>query len=376
MCSEIYDRGRTETANSGVRNRSEKSDLALRRGSCAVPLQPILQRSPIRARRALAYAPAPMVHMRIVAPEQRADAAMDLLCRADSVCNVIRLQEPARRPDGVVIMCDVAREDASVVISDLKEMNIHHDGSIALELIDTAISDVAERAEKHARGAPADAVVWEEVEARTNEQVELSGVFVLFMILAALIAAVGVYQDSPILIVGAMVVGPEFGPIAGLCVALVQRQRTLARRSAVALAIGFPLAIGATFAATLIFKATGLTDATFDQSEHSIANVISSPDFFAFFVAACAGTAGMLSLSTSKSGALIGVLISVTTIPAAANIGVTAAYGDWENFRGSAAQLAINLGAILLAGTATLSIQRMLYVRRRRRHEAEGVARA
>jgi len=306
-----------------------------------------------------------------VAPERRAEQVMDRLCSADSVVNVIRLSEPARRPDGVVIMCDVAREDASVVIADLKELGIHREGSITLELIDTAISAVADRAEKHARGAPADAVVWEEVEARTNEQVELSGVFLMFMVLAALIATVGIYQDSAILIVGAMVVGPEFGPIAGLCVALVQRRRALARRSGVALAVGFPLAIAATFAATLILKATGLADADFDQSEHSIANVIASPDVFAFLVAACAGAAGMLSLSTSKSGALIGVLISVTTIPAAANIGVTAAYGDWENFRGSAAQLAINLGAILLSGTATLSVQRLLYVRRRRRHELE-----
>ena len=78
----------------------------------------------------------------------------------------------------------------------------------------------------------------------------------------------------------------------------------------------------------------------------------------------------MLSLSTSKSGALIGVLISVTTIPAAANIGVTAAYADWENWRGSIGQLVLNMGAILVAGTATLAIQRMLYHRRRRRHEA------
>ncbi|MGH2969518.1 MAG: DUF389 domain-containing protein [Solirubrobacteraceae bacterium] len=309
-----------------------------------------------------------MVHLRIVAPHEKADAAMALLCRTDSVYNVIRLSEPSRRPDGDVIMCDVAREDASVVISDLKELDIHHEGSIAVELIDTAISDFAVAAEKHAKGAPADAVVWEEVEAKTNEQVELSGAFVMFMVLAALIAAVGIYLDSPILIVGAMVVGPEFGPIAGFCVALVQRRRELASRSLLALVVGFPLAIAAAYTATLIFKATGLTDDTFDQSTHGIANLIASPDFFAFFVAACAGAAGMLSLSTSKSGALIGVLISVTTIPAAANIGVTAAYRDWENWRGSMGQLAINLAAILLAGTATLAIQRALYDRRRRRH--------
>ena len=38
--------------------------------------------------------------MRIVAPEPRADEVLDLLCGTNSVCNVIRLHEPSRRPDG------------------------------------------------------------------------------------------------------------------------------------------------------------------------------------------------------------------------------------------------------------------------------------
>ena len=70
-----------------------------------------------------------MVHLRLVAPEHSADKAMDLLCETDSVLNVIRLDERARRPDGVVIMCDVAREDASVVIADLERLEIHREGS-------------------------------------------------------------------------------------------------------------------------------------------------------------------------------------------------------------------------------------------------------
>jgi len=101
----------------------------------------------------------------------------------------------ARNPHGDVILADVAREDASVVISDLKELGVHKEGSISLELVDTLISDRAEQAIEHARGAPADAVVWEEVEARTSENVELSGVYVAFMLLAGLLAAVGIYQD-------------------------------------------------------------------------------------------------------------------------------------------------------------------------------------
>jgi uncharacterized membrane protein len=55
------------------------------------------------------------------------------------------------------------------------------------------------------------------------------------------IAAVGIVLDTPILIAGAMVVGPEFGPLAALSVSLVERRPLLARRSLTALAMGFPL---------------------------------------------------------------------------------------------------------------------------------------
>ena len=118
------------------------------------------------------------------------------------------------------------------MIEDLKELGVARDGSISLEQIDSQLSDAADRAERAARGAPSDAVVWEEVEARTSESIELGGNFLVFMVLACLIASVGIFLGSPILIVGAMVVGPEFGPLAGLCVAIVERRRE--RRPALA----------------------------------------------------------------------------------------------------------------------------------------------
>ena len=218
-----------------------------------------------------------MIHLRIVAPASKADRALGVLEASESVCNIVHLSGAARRPEGDVILADVAHEDASVLLDDLKELGIHHDGSISLSAIDTQISDRAEQVVELARGAPADAVVWEEVEQRTEENVELSGVYLAFMVLAGLLAAVGVYQDSPILIVGAMVVGPEFGPIAGFCVAAVQREPQLARRSATALAVGFPLTIVAVYVATQVFRATGLFTETFDQSGHGLANIIVEP---------------------------------------------------------------------------------------------------
>jgi uncharacterized hydrophobic protein (TIGR00271 family) len=312
-----------------------------------------------------------MIHLRIVSPPTKTAATLDLLEGSPSVYNVILLEGVARRPRGDVILADVAREDASVVISDLRGLRLHEDGSISIDPIDSQLSAKADQAIKHAKGAPADAVVWEEVESRTSENVELSGVYLAFMTLAGLLAAVGIYQDSPILIVGAMVVGPEFGPLAGICVAVVDKRGRLALRSAVALAVGFPLTITVVYLTAHAFIATDLFPETFDQANHGLATIFSQPDFFTFFVAACAGAAGMLSLSTAKSGALIGVLISVTTIPAAANIGLSAAYEDWSSWRGSMAQLAINLGSILVAGTAVLFVQRLLYIRRKARHLGE-----
>jgi uncharacterized hydrophobic protein (TIGR00271 family) len=309
-----------------------------------------------------------MIHLRIVAPEDAAHRALEILQGSPAVLNVVHLRGAAMKPEGDVILCDVAREAASLIIGDLKELEIPRVGSIAVEYVDIALSDAADAAEKAAPGLPSDAVVWEEVEQRTSENTELSVSFLAFMVLAMQIGAVGILVDQPILIVGAMVVGPEFGPLAGLCVALVERRHDFARRSLVALGVGFPAGILLACLATLVFNWTGASPSDFAPDDHALTGFISNPDFFSFFVAFVAGVVGVLSLTNAKSGALIGVLISVTTIPAASNIGVAAAYGDWGEAGGAAAQLGINLTSIVLAGVTTLFVQRRYYVTRRRRH--------
>jgi uncharacterized hydrophobic protein (TIGR00271 family) len=309
-----------------------------------------------------------MVHLRIVVPPDRSKQVVGLLETTPSACNLIFLAGAARQPPGDVLLCDVAREDASVLIEDLKELEIPRDGSIALEQIDSQLSEAAEAAERAARGAPSDAVVWEEVESRTSESIELSAIFLAFMVLACLIASVGIFTGSPILIVGAMVVGPEFGPLAGLCVAAVERRLGVGLRSLAALTVGFPLGITAAFLFTLACVGVGIVDSDFQSTQNPLTQFISEPDEFSFIVACFAGAAGVLSLTSAKSGALVGVLISVTTIPAAANIGVAAALGNGDDWVGAMEQLSLNLAAIVIAGVGTLYVQRLFFERRRRRH--------
>ncbi len=314
-----------------------------------------------------------MIHLRIVAPTDLVAQTLELLIESTAVVNVIHLPGASRKPEGDAVLCDVAREEASVIVADLCGLGLDTRGSIAVEEINSMISRLAEKAEAAAAGTPSDAVVWEEVEARTSESAELSFSYLTFMVVATLIAGVGIMTDSQVLIIGAMVVGPEFGPLAGFCVAVIQRRPSLARRSLAALVIGFAVAITATLLLTLLLRALGPAPDTVAAVSRPATYFIAHPNTFSIIVACLAGVAGLLSLTTAKSGALIGVLISVTTIPAAANVGVAAAYGDWSEFRGALAQLVLNLTCLSAAGIATLALQRTFYNRRRDRHLRESI---
>ena len=308
-----------------------------------------------------------MIQMRIVAPSGAAEAALRVLDEMPQATNVVHVAGVARRPRGDLVLADVPREEASVLLDRLRAAGVDRIGSIAIEPISVELSQAADAAERSAAGAPGDAVVWEELEAVTSESTELTVTFLAFMLLASLIAAVGILIDSEILVVGGMVVGPEFGPLAGLCVALVQRRPVLAGRSLLALAVAFPCAIAVALGATAAYRAVGEGPEDLAQAQLSLSEFLADPNWFSVVVALAAGAAGMLSLTSAKSAALIGVLISATTIPAAANAGVATAYGDWGTVGGSLAQLGINLTLLVLAGTATLAVQRRAFAQRLRR---------
>ncbi len=311
------------------------------------------------------------MQLRIVAPAELAELALERLYAAPGVFNVVHLPGVARKPSGDLIYADVTRADTSVVVEELRELGIAAAGTIALEEMDTELSALADRAAETSSHLPfGDDVIWEEVEENTSEETELSINYVEFFLIAGLIAAVGILSDSPILIVAAMVVSPEFGPIAAACVAAVERRRDLARRSLLALAVGFLLAIAISGVATAIFRAVGFAPDRVDVG-HPLTAFIADPNFFSFFVAYLAGTAGMLSLTSAKSGALIGVLVSVTTIPAAANIGVALAFVNWPDVRGATAQLVVNLIGIFLGGIARLYVQHRIFLVRRERYERQ-----
>ncbi|WP_030835189.1 DUF389 domain-containing protein [Streptomyces hygroscopicus] len=308
-----------------------------------------------------------MLHLRLIVPADRTEEVVRTVEKTVGTTHLVVLPGAARNPMGDVVMCDVAREAGDFLLGELRELGLDETGSIAVENIDLSLSRRADEAEEEAPGEGADAVLWEQLTDATHEESTLSVTYLAFLTLATMIAACGVVLDNAILIVGAMAVGPEFGPLAGLCTALVRRAPRLAARSAIALLVGFAAAMALTTGFGMLMDAAGLFSADMLEGARPNTDFIWKPDMFSFVVAVLAGIAGTLSLTSAKSGALVGVAISVTTVPAAANAAVALGYGEIHQMWGSTEQLLLNLVGIVLAGTLTLVLQKVLWERQRRR---------
>ncbi|HEX7834767.1 MAG TPA: DUF389 domain-containing protein [Pseudolysinimonas sp.] len=306
-----------------------------------------------------------MLHVRVTAPAEVCDRVVATITADPAVANVAVMRGAVDDGKGDLILFDVAREAANPIIDSLREHGVLEKGSLSLSETSAILGEASDRAEQAAPGNPSDGVVWEQVEERARTESRLSWSFLAFLMLATLIAGVGRYLDQPILIIGAMVVGPEFAPLSAICVAIVRRQPVIIPRAAITLFGGFAIAITAAWILWGAAALFGLIDAH-AATTGTQTDFIVKPDAWSFIIALLAGVAGILSITSAKSSALVGVFISITTVPAAATIALTLAVGAWAEAGASAIQLGVNLLGLLIGGITTLLIQVAITSRRRR----------
>lgn len=304
-----------------------------------------------------------MLRLRIIVPSEVHEHALALFDREPGITHVVLYRDAGVDPAGDVICGDISRKRVDSVLGRLRALGLDQRGAITMETIDTVVSKSAHRAEKNAPGDPADVLVWEELVGRTHEESTLNLTFLGFLCLACLMTAIGVINDSPVTVVGAMVVGPEFGPLAALSVALVRRRMDLARRALIALVAGFSVAMTVTAIVTVVGGAAGWLNLDHLHDPQDV-DFVFQVGAVSMMVALLAGAAGMLSLTSAKLAALTGVFISVTTVPAAGFAVVAAASGAWDVVAKSITQLGVNLVGITAAGVVVLAVRQRRALRR------------
>ena len=309
----------------------------------------------------------PVLSLRVNAPAALSDAVRQHLEQDPTVSSLTVIPGGSVRPPGDLFLADIPRERANDLVDALVALGVQDEGTIALGSVDTWVSRRGLQAEEQAPGLGSDAVVWSQVTERAYADTALTWTYASFMVLATLLAAIAIVTDSTILVIGAMVLGPEFVPIAALGLALVRRRPVLLRRALTTLVLGFAISIGIVTALAFVLHSLHVLTGNTSLEARTATSFIYQPNAWSIVVAVIAGAAGVLSLTSAKGNGLVGVFISVTTIPASGNVALAIALGVWSQALGSALQLVINIIGMALAGWATLALQQQVWKRVERR---------
>lgn len=304
-----------------------------------------------------------MLQLRVYSPAEFTGAVTTLLSDDPAVSALSVARGASLLPVGDVVTADIAREAANGIVDQLIEIGVHNEGTVQLSEVPTWISRAGLTADRRAPGQSADAVVWATSVQEAYEDSTVSWSYLSFITLATLLASIGIVLDSQILLIAAMVLGPEFGAVVALGLSLVRRRYALLRHAVWALIAGFAVAIAAASLAALVARALGWVTAENVLAPRPGTQFIYAPDKWSFIVALIAGAAGVLAITSARSGGLVGVFISVTTIPAAGNIALGLAFWLPAEILGSTIQLILNISGMAIAGWATLALQQTVWNR-------------
>jgi uncharacterized hydrophobic protein (TIGR00271 family) len=304
-----------------------------------------------------------MLQVRLVSPPAVTERLIEYLTAHDGVINLAVEPSAARRPYGDTVQFDVMRSAANGVLAQLRALGLYRSSSVIVQEVDAALADTTGRPDwqvtYHGEYAP----VWDVVAANITDTAAYSPSFYALLAFAGIIAACGILTNSQILVVGAMVVGPEYNAIVAVALGIEQRDWAPVRRGLLALLAGFAFAIAVTLLFSLCVRGLGKPAESYLHGARPVSNLINSPNLYSVVVAVVAGIVGVMSLTLAKAGPLVGVFISITTIPAAADIGVSAAFGFGSEALGSFYQLLLNVSLLIIVGALTMRGQRLIWRR-------------
>jgi uncharacterized hydrophobic protein (TIGR00271 family) len=298
-----------------------------------------------------------MINLEVFGQSAAMAAVAESLEAAEGVSRV-RLVDATRAEHSIVFAAARPRA-VDRMLADLRRLGVP-DADITLTRVEVVGPSAMER--------PEVSLVWEDVLGMAWLNARPIARYLAFMFAAGVIGCYGVIERNVILIVGAMAVSPDLLPITSIGVGLVSRRTALAGRALLTLLLGLALASIAAVLFTLAQDLFDLIPADFNL-DASVLGTLTTVTDETIAVALAAGVAGMLALETRASSG-VGVAISVTTIPAAAYLGVAVGLGEIENVAGALAVLGTNVAMLVIGASATLIIQRTLRRRALAKREA------
>ena len=245
----------------------------------------------------------------------------------------------------------VKLEDVQTVLDALQQILDHCDKArVIVHSIETTLPkiEVEEPVENTPKAKPKDPGLSRE---ELFEEVERSGMltqtYLLLTMLSAIVAAIGMVENSVAAVIGAMVIAPLLGPNLALALGTTLGDISLTRRAILANLAGLGLAIGVAVLISLMIEPT-------TNAQLADRAVVS---YGALILALASGAAAVLSLSAGTAAGLVGVMVAVALMPPAVGLGLFMGWGQWTQAGQAALLLMINITAINLSAKLVLVLR-------------------
>jgi len=241
------------------------------------------------------------------------------------------------------------------VLESLREVGLDDDAFTVVLDANTVVSRRFEELEaEYAEEQSEDRIARDELVAAASELAPSTWTYMIMTTVSAIIATAGLLLDSPAVVVGSMVIAPLVGPAMATSVGTVVNDGEMFRRGYRLQILGILLAIGAAFVFAFVVRQINLVPPLTDVTSIPEVRERVAPDFLSLVIAVGAGVAGILSLTTGVSAALVGVMIAVALIPPAATVGIGLAWGQPLVSLSSAVLVLVNVLSINLAALVVL----------------------
>ncbi|MFT2008822.1 TIGR00341 family protein [Pontibacter sp. 13R65] len=176
-----------------------------------------------------------------------------------------------------------------------------------------------------------------------RENAKPTSSYLTLMVLATLLATLGLFSDSSPVIIGAMILAPLMAPIISLSMGVLRQERKLIIRSAKTIGLGILLAYLAAVFVTMIVPLQELNSEISGRIR---------PNLLDLGVAIVSGIAGAYAHAREEvAKTLAGVAIAVALVPPVAVSGIGLGWTDWHVFTGALLLFLTNLTGIVLAGS-------------------------
>ncbi|MUV90827.1 TIGR00341 family protein [Halapricum sp. CBA1109] len=273
----------------------------------------------------------------------------------DEGVDYVMTDETSGREYTAVAYVPLPTEAVEPVLERLREAGLDDQAYTVIVEANTVISRHFEQLEeRYAEEQDEERIAREELTSKASDFLPSWSNYVIFTLVSAVIATAGLLLDSPAVIVGSMVIAPLIGPAMAASVGTVLDEEDLFRRGFVLQVSGLLLSIVSAGLFAWLARTGLLIPPGLEITEVPSIRERLLPDFLSLAVAIGSGVAGVVSLISGVSTALVGVMIAVALMPPAATVGIGIAWGQpWVSL-GAGVLLLVNVLSINLAAIVVL----------------------